>query len=531
MHTDVEPSRSASPSPSVLDAPAGLRSAARRPPGAQEHGSPVRSPLPQSLLGKAQASTKASAAASALPLPAVVRHTAFVQPHAGVRGESDPLQRAAGTQRSARVPRTTLGQLLAQERREEAEQARLALFNAGGALKRLKDRAARMHPSTMDQRWHAILNGKPKPMEGKRKEAFEDLIWADVVALGEAGNLENSRAIDEMINALKNGTAGPSILEQDRQMLLEVLEGWAVNCRYDELNLKITPYTRLTFTDDQVLEKPEKLGSGTFNTVFSVKLTGPDGVPIDAIFKPLRTEERGWVAMETGIPPDDPQIAMRNVATVAYVRKLGMRVVADTRVALIDTGQGRQLGMVMERARGKSAADTDPKLFRQANVCAEVTKLQLLDHLTGQGDRHAGNYFINIEPDGRAKVTGIDNDQCFGHKMTDPAGIARIRNDPSREGFHGTGLPPVVDTEMERSIGALTETDIRSMLGDKLSEAEIDAAVQRHEGVKLHIAQLRSTNRVIDPAEWGDAGVQQLLNSQNSYVGRERDHALSITTW
>lgn len=130
---------------------------------------------------------------------------------------------------------------------------------------------------------------------------------------------------------------------------------------------------------------------------------------------------------------------MRNVATVAYVRKLGMRVVADTRVALIDTGQGRQLGMVMERARGKSAADTDPGLFKQANVCAEVTKLQLLDHLTGQGDRHAGNYFINIEPDGRAKVMGIDNDQCFGHKMTDPAGIERIGMIPRVKGSAGQG--------------------------------------------------------------------------------------------
>ena len=50
----------------------------------------------------------------------------------------------------------------------------------------------------------------------------------------------------------------------------------------------------------------------------------------------------------------------------------------------------------------------------------ELTKLQLLDQLTGQGDRHRGNYFVDIQGSGNkvtVKVTGIDNDLCFGSKI------------------------------------------------------------------------------------------------------------------
>jgi hypothetical protein len=236
------------------------------------------------------------------------------------------------------------------------------------------------------------------------------------------------------------------------------------------------------------------------------------------------------VATATGVPADDPQAAMRNIATVSYAKKLGLDVVADTRVALIDTGRGPlapDVGLIMERAPGKPAADTDASILTRPDVCAEVTKLQLLDHLTGQIDRHANNYFINIETNGRAKVTGIDNDQCFGKGLINPGDIQQITNDPVRSWFRGTGLPPVVDTEMERMVDELTDRDIRSMLGGKLSEDEISAAVDRHQGLKDYIALLRDSGRVIEPAQWGDPDVQQLLNWQNSYVGRDHDRVLA----
>jgi hypothetical protein len=302
---------------------------------------------------------------------------------------------------------------------------------------------------------------------------------------------------------------------------------------YRELNLKVTEDTRPAYTNANLMARPTRLGSGAFNTVFAVKLKKPDGTKLDGVFKPLGNVEKGWVAAATGIPRHDPQIAMRNIATLAYAQKLGIDVIPETRVAVLDTGpgqvEGSKLGLVMERARGKPAADAHIALFNRADVCAEVTKLQLLDHLTGQGDRHCDNYFIDIGQDGKAKVTGIDNDQCFGSRLTDPNGI-RYADNRTNYGFRGTSLPPVVDTEMAAKIHALTPNDLREMLGNKLSEAEVQAAIARHEGVKEHINVLARQGRIIPPSEWSRPAITKLLTADNSYVGREREYAPLVQT-
>jgi hypothetical protein len=296
---------------------------------------------------------------------------------------------------------------------------------------------------------------------------------------------------------------------------------------YQALNLKVTDDTKPAFTNDNLLGKPTKLGAGAFNTVFAVKLEKPDGSKFDGVFKPLGTEEKGWVAAATGIPKHDPQIAMRNIATLSYAQKLGIDVIPETRVAVLGTDlDGPKLGLVMARASGKEAAKADPALFNRADVRAEVTKLQLLDHLTGQGDRHGSNYFIDIGQNGKAKVTGIDNDQCFGARLTNPNGIQYVNNH-THYGFRGTSLPPVVDTEMAAKIKSLTHNDIREMLGNKLSEPEVQAAIARHEGVKHHIAGLEKQGMVIAPKDWNHPAVTNLLTAQNSYVGRERENALA----
>jgi len=415
------------------------------------------------------------------------------------------------------------------QRAQRAQLIHSALRKGGGVMERLKDRAARHHPTTLAKRLHRRLNGLPKPMvDGKRRKAFEALVRADVVALEKSGEMVSELAAHTMRAAVMDGTVGEGILPQDRKLLLDVLGQLGIDRFYRRLNLKITSDTMPAFSNIQLMEKAKSMGSGKINTVFAVKLRKPDGSAFDGVFKPLRRTEHGKVAAAIGIPHDDPQTAMRNIATVSYAKKLGFDVIADTRLALIDTGDdtGTKLGLIMERARGKPPAKMDASDLTRPDVCAEVTKLQLLDHLTGQGDRHGKNYFINIEPNGRAKVIGIDNDQCFGKDLIDPAGIQRIIGDKSCP-FRGAGLPPVVDTEMERAINALTSIDIRWMLGDKLNEAEIQAAIARHQGVKIHIAHLRTNGMVIEPTQWGEPNVQQLLNAQNSYVGLRIERALA----
>jgi hypothetical protein len=179
----------------------------------------------------------------------------------------------------------------------------------------------------------------------------------------------------------------------------------------------------------------------------------------------------------------------------------------------------------MGKAAGKTGLRTrqaDRSLFKKAHLRGELTKLQLLDALVGQGDRHANNYFIHEEPNDWFTVTGIDNDQCFGGKVTDPNGIAQGRTEDTM-GFRGVRLPPVVDTEMADAFDQLSPDHLDDLLGDKLSRDEVNAAKQRLQGIKNHINDLRTNHpdRVIDPSQWGSDTVSQLLIDQNSYASRE----------
>ena len=170
-----------------------------------------------------------------------------------------------------------------------------------------------------------------------------------------------------------------------------------VLARYDRLNLKVTHATIPATTDANVTRPATTLGAGNFNTVLSVHLRDASGAQVEGVFKPLQPREGGWVARHTGIPRDDPQIAMRNIATASYAEKLGFNVIAQTKVALITTPPtrrgpgGTQLGLLMERGQGTLARRADASVMSKPQVLREVTKLQLLDHLTAQGDRHSSN--------------------------------------------------------------------------------------------------------------------------------------------
>lgn len=526
--------------PVALKGPEGLMGAPKRLQGAGEQSSPVRSPLPPSALNRQ---------------PVIGRSQTEIQPHVS-DGHTSPTHETSPSQP---VRRQTLRQLLdealREEKAEKAEQARQAkqarraalaqwvhsaLPDGGQAMKRLKARAAREHPATLADRLLLIRHGTPRPMEGPRKTAFEALVRDDLWAMAMAGGVDPLVAVDKMAEALDEGILGQGILKSDLELLTQVLDDLAIDRLYTRLNLKMTDDTMPAFTNAQVLEAPVELGEGRISKVYAVKLEDTDGSELDAVFKPLNSEvpdveEWSAAARLAGISREDPQTAMRNLATVAYAKMIGFHVVTDTRVALIDIGDdpfNPALGLIMERARGEPAEEVDAEVFKEGSVCAEVTKLQLLDHLTGEADRYDKNYFVELGSDGRAKVMGIDNDTSFGAALTDPAGAKAPRTnpkgvaiDPSRLGLRGTALPPVVDTDMESAVLALTEEGIVSILEDKLNDAEVDAAIERYRGVRQHMVELREAGRVIAPHEWGRSDIQELFTPENSYLGRDRELA------
>ena len=328
----------------------------------------------------------------------------------------------------------------------------------------------------------------------------------------------------------------PAGLRQARLLHDAALDTSIIREVYAPHQLRLVADTMIRYTDRNVTQAPHKLGRGGFNSVYEVEYD--DGKR--RIFKPLTPPDRtrkkriewGSVAAHTGIDPYNPQTAARNLSTCRLAEQLGFDVVVQTELGLHTLPQATQpvLGLVMEVAPGVAARDVPPHIdvFMHAEVRRETTKLQLLDCLTAQGDRHGFNYFIGVRPNNSFKVSGIDNDQCLGSKVHNPDDIRRgLRNKPGGV-FRGCGLPPVIDTDMARAFEQLTPDRVGQLLGDKLKPAEVDATVQRLSAIKDHIAHLRQEGRIIKPDDWADARVEALTDYTNSYFQRERKINLGV---
>ena len=308
---------------------------------------------------------------------------------------------------------------------------------------------------------------------------------------------------------------------------------------YAHYQLPIAADTMIRYTDSNVTRAPREFGRGGFNTVYEVE--HDDGKR--RIFKPLsppdltrkKWVESGWTAFRTGIDLYDPEIAVRNLSTCRLAEELGFDVVVQTELGLhtLPNATQPQLGLVMEVAPG-NAARTIPsgvEVFKNPDVRREITKLQLLDCLTAQGDRHGGNYFIDVRPDGSVRVAGIDNDQCLGTKIHDPAVVRRgLRNQPDR-GFRGCGLPPVIDTDMARALEDLIPDRVDYLIGDKVGRKEVHATLQRLSAIKDHIAHLRQEGRIIKPDDWAGAIVDAHTNFTNCYFQRDQAINSGIAMW
>lgn len=385
--------------------------------------------------------------------------------------------------------------------------------------------------------------------------------------------IDSQRATAAWNNAEKRATYEAVHLDKGDMVLLEMAgHDVTVGAMYKDMRVAITHQTIVNgLVDEQVQGNMSKLGSGAFNSVFGADFATPDGL-LNGAFKPLQKTENGWVASKTGIDRHNPQIVMRNLATGDVARKLGFNVVVKTRLGLCQPpppkGQPApadlrpQLGMVMARAQGTEACKTNYTHFFQPGVQREVTKLQLLDHLVGQGDRHGSNYFIHVADDGQVVVAGIDNDQCFGRLLTDPNGIRNksgekgfvnsygkvdakgvarperneygvdsagdnvlVKHGWREDGFRGTDMPPVIDTDMAaalRSLGQSPET-LNKVLDGKLTPAEVSATHTRLTAMLAHVDQLESSGKVIAPSLWGTQDVTNLIlgDRTNSYAARD----------
>ena len=238
----------------------------------------------------------------------------------------------------------------------------------------------------------------------------------------------------------------------------------------------------------------------------------------------LNKQDADWgIAKDLGIPVNEPKFGNRSLAMYRIDQLLGANMLtrANRVVSIVETRRGIKktrevttVGLITEEALGekfgekaiaggvhKTAAQAqasgvadaismdDPKLQRG------LSKLNLLDALCYQVDRHMGNYYVRTDGQGQVQgVTGIDNDLAF------PA--ATKFHDIGKMYREYPGVSYYADKEMAEMILALDEGDLKAAVAGLLSNEEIDGLVARLNGLKARLTTAKAANRLLDPAQW-----------------------------
>jgi hypothetical protein len=226
---------------------------------------------------------------------------------------------------------------------------------------------------------------------------------------------------------------------------------------------------------------------------------------------------QGWEGT-VGITQHDPNYGARSVAMYRLDKLLGAEVTARAEFA---ANEGK-LGTVIESAKGKAAVDTqfsndeeqqqkskgsvltsDPVLQRAMN------KLQILDAICGQLDRHEGNWFVETdEKTGKVKgVKGIDLDMAFGSEMK---GVEEKDSDNAQNYL---GMPEMIDDEFAQRIMLIRPDDIRNTLKGLLPDNEVEATVIRFTSVRAKIEQVAKTRGLTKVWDQSTANENRLLKS------------------
>ena len=260
------------------------------------------------------------------------------------------------------------------------------------------------------------------------------------------------------------------------------------------------------FNDGTRAGPSKELGKGSVNTVHLVEHGG-----VERVFKEEQQTDtsQAWAPQFMGIDvKNDPRYGNRNVAGGVLGKLLGTKVMPESRFAINDG----KVGLLMEMAPGKTLAqllkskslDEDsfsPKAL--ASLQQQLMDLEACDILTGQSDRHQGNYMIDVKGD-QVIVTAIDNDFAFpntdkvtfGDKARIPLtfpGMNSIKN-----------LPALMSKTVADKIKAIDfDRDVAASFQGLLDLTEIRDAKTRFLALRNHVINLEKDGYVVtDWEKW-----------------------------
>jgi hypothetical protein len=249
---------------------------------------------------------------------------------------------------------------------------------------------------------------------------------------------------------------------------------------------------------------------------------------------------------DRGIDLDDPDALARNDIRKGIEYRTEVRPLVDERSRELAERFGapaERRDVAYQSTIGRTyRVDThDPDLRRLLNI------QECKDFVTGNHDRHPGNYKLDRDENGRLRLDAYDDDETFPESFDERVpgeGYVKRRDDgsvvrggdgqPLRErAGHEVGLPVVMDREFAEHLLTLSWEDFRGLEGT-IPDKALNVAKARFELLQQQAQTLQEQGRLLDReaeggSQWRDGNwngpdgedLQMLLSdSGTSYMGK-----------
>jgi len=174
-------------------------------------------------------------------------------------------------------------------------------------------------------------------------------------------------------------------------------------------------------------------------------------------------------------------------------------IVPATKLITVDNLEGKKFGSIQKYIDGVMVSDLQENEINPHNpvLNKELIKLQIVDFLFRNPDRHKNNYIIERNTSKEISgIKGIDNELCFCEKDN---GAEIFEPDGNRY----LGLPSCIDKSMYSTIMNISEKDMDTFGGEHLTQEEKSANLNRLGLLKNHCNSLMKQGMVIEEEHWG----------------------------
>jgi hypothetical protein len=267
---------------------------------------------------------------------------------------------------------------------------------------------------------------------------------------------------------------------------------------------------QVNFYDEGVFKAP-KMNISTEN------LQGEEGKAIEEGkskgMGAMAAQNEYWIAGQDLRLKGTDNLANREVAMSYLDRLLGAGMIVRTEKALEKDGVNTRSGVVMENAGGQTGGefvDEKGKDATKNNAFMQgMSKLQLLDVLALQIDRHQGNYKVITDETGAVKgVKGFDHDMSFGRRDGWVKGSTK----------EIPGLAKYVDRQLAQAIVDLDPGVLKMVMSTLLEPDVVDALLARLAKLKTFLQE--NMDKWLNPTDWETAMANPDFKDDKSYFNK-----------